>query len=95
MAPEQESKSTTDHQEIRKWVEERNGVPTTVKGTPAGGEDAGILRIHFPEYSGEEKLEQISWEDFFDKFEEQKLKFFYQEETKSGGTSRFFKFTRR
>ncbi len=95
MTTQHESKSTTDHQEIKRWVEKRDGVPATVKGTPAGAEDVGILRIHFPNYSSEEKLETISWEQFFEKFDEEKLQFLYQEKTADGGLSRFFKFTRR
>jgi len=38
-----ESKSTTDHQEIRRWVEERGGRPARVKETGSDG-DPGILR---------------------------------------------------
>ncbi len=91
----QESKKTTDHEEIRSWVEARKGVPATVKGTERAGEESGILRIAFPEYSADENLEQISWDEFFHKFEESKLAFLYQEETKGGGESRFFKFVRR
>ena len=88
-----EAKTTTDHQTIRQWAEARGGAPATVKGT-ASGEPAGLLRIAFSEDS-EESLEPISWEDFFAKFEEQKLAFLYQEETKEGGVSRFFKLVNR
>ena len=70
-----ESKKTTDHQEIQKWVEKRGGFPATVKGT-GGKEDAGILRIDFPGYD-ESSLERISGEDFFEKFEEKNLAFLY------------------
>lgn len=90
-----ESKTTVDHEEIKKWAEGRGGVPATVKGTEAKGEEAGILRIHFPDYSSEEALEEISWEDFFEKFEDSKVAFLYQEETEEGKPSRFFKFVRR
>ena len=89
-----ESKSTVNHQEIKRWVEARNGRPATVKRT-AKGEEAGILRIDFPGYSGEHSLEEISWEDFFQKFEEAGLKFLYQDKTADGKESRFFKFVRR
>jgi hypothetical protein len=88
-----ESKKTTNHEEIRRWVEERGGWPATVKGTAGKGDEAGILRIRFTE--GGETLERISWEAFFDKFEEQKLAFLYQERTQSGEVSRFFKLVRR
>jgi hypothetical protein len=90
-----ESKKTIDHETIKKWAEQRGGRPATVKGTEGKGEEAGILRIHFPEYSEEKSLEEISWDEFFDKFEESDLAFLYQEELKEGGQSRFFKFVRR
>ena len=89
-----ESKSTTNHDEIRKWAEARGGRPTTVKST-AKGEAAGLLRIDFPGYSGADSLETILWDDFFKKFDEAGLKFLYQEKTKDGAESRFFKFVRR
>lgn len=64
-----------------------------VKGTSESG--AGILRIDFPGYSGEESLEPISWEEFFAKFDESNLAFLYQEMTSSGDPSRFNKFISR
>ncbi len=89
-----ESKTTTDHDTIRKWVEERGARPAAVKGT-GGGDDPGILRVDFPGAGDEDSLEEISWEEFFDKFEENDLAFLYQEETSGGKESRFFKFVRR
>jgi hypothetical protein len=74
-----EAKATTDHQEIKRWVEGRGGKPAAVKGT-ASGDDPGVLRIDFPDYTGEESLRQISWEQFFDKFEKEQLAFLYQDE---------------
>ncbi|HET7369567.1 MAG TPA: hypothetical protein VFK45_01865 [Gammaproteobacteria bacterium] len=90
-----ESHTTTDHNTIRRWAEARDGLPATVRGTEAGGEHAGILRIEFPGVGNDEKLEQIGWDEFFDKFEESDLAFLYQDETKGGDTSRFFKFVSR
>jgi hypothetical protein len=84
-----ESKTTTDHQTIRRWAEERGGRPASVKGTENGG-DAGILRIDFPG-GDEDSLEQISWDDWFEKFDESDLVFLYQEEKASGEGSTFFK----
>jgi hypothetical protein len=89
-----EAHRTTDHETIRKWTEERGGHPATVKATAQGAE-AGILRIDFPDYGGEEALEQIDWDDFFDKFEESKLAFLHQDKTDDGQTSRFCKFVSR
>src|SRR4051794_34782775 len=73
---------TTDHDEIRRWAEERGGVPATVKATEQDGEP-GILRIDFPGFSGEGTLEQISWEDFFRKFDENNLAFVYDADPNS------------
>ena len=84
------SKVTTDHDEIREWVEERGGQPTQVKGT-GDDESPGVLRIDYPGFSGEETLEPITWEEFFEAFDENNLAFLYQEETKDGEISRFSK----
>src|SRR5207249_11547901 len=84
------SKVTTEHNVIRKWAEERGGKPATVKRTEACGE-AGVLRIDFTGYRGEDTLEEISWDEFFKKFDEKKLAFLYQDETAGGKESRFFK----
>jgi hypothetical protein len=89
-----QTKKTTDHDKIRKWVEERGGHPATVADT-AEGDEPGILRIDFPDYSGEDSLEEISWDAFFDKFEEKNLAFLYQDEMRSSEESRFFKFVSR
>lgn len=87
------AKKTTDHDVIRRWVEERGGCPARVKGTGDG--DAGVIRIDYTGYGGEESLEEITWEEFFDKFERENLAFLYQEETGSGEQSRFSKLVRR
>jgi hypothetical protein len=51
----QTSRTTTDHEEIRRWAEERGGRPAT------GGEP-GVLRFDVNE--PEDSLEEISWDDF-------------------------------
>jgi hypothetical protein len=89
-----EATKTTDHEEIRHWVEDRGGQPATVKRTTSGDEP-GLLRIDFPGYSGEESLEPISWDEFFDKFEEKQLAFLHQDETEEGDVSRFNKLVHR
>lgn len=88
------SKVTVDHEEIRRWVEERQGRPATVKST-GSPKEPGLLRIDFPGGAGEDRLEPISWEDFFEKFDKKKLAFLYQDELASGEESRFFKFISR
>jgi len=88
------SNTTTDHDKIKKWTESRDGRPACVKST-GGKDDPGVLRIDFPGYGDDSKLEEISWDQFFEKFEESKLAFLYQDKTAAGKTSRFFKFVQR
>ena len=90
-----QSKRTTDHEQIRQWAEARNGKPARVQGT-GDSDDVGLLRIDFPERAEEdEELEEISWDEFFEKFDEKRLAFVYQEQTAAGETSRFNKFVSR
>ncbi len=84
------SRTTTDHEEIRRWVEERGGHPASVKGTESG--ESCLLRIDYPGFGGDERLEEMEWEDFFDTFDEQGLVFLFQEQTKDCQPSRFSKF---
>jgi hypothetical protein len=83
-----EAKTTTDHDEIRRWVESRGGRPAHVAETGEAG-DAGVLRIDFAD--PDDRLEELSWDDWFEAFEESKLAFLYQEE----GDSRFNKLVAR
>lgn len=87
-----DSETTTNHETIRKWAEERGGRPATVRATEEDGH-AGILRIDFD--PKEKALEQIEWSEFFRKFDESDLAFLYQDRTKDGKLSRFHKFVRR
>ena len=89
-----QSSTTTDHDEIRRWVEEHDGTPASVRGTESG-DAAGVLRIDFPGGAGEDQLEHISWEEWFAKFEEENLAFLYQEQKASGEDSTFFKLVSR
>ena len=89
------SKRTTDHAKIRQWAEARSGKPARVHGTGDAG-DAGMLRIDFPEeHEEQEELEEISWDEFFEKFDEKRLAFVYQEKTTAGEPSRFNKLVSR
>ena len=81
------SKATTDHDTIRRWVEERGGHPARVAGT--GG--VGILRIEFPGFGSDERLERISWDVWFEKFDSERLAFLHEERSDDGQVSRFNK----
>lgn len=88
------AKTTRDHDEIRKWAEGRGGKPAVVAATET--ENAtGILRIMFPDAPNhnDDALEEISWEEFFEKFDESGLQLTYQEKTAQGEISDFNKLT--
>ena len=90
-----ESKSTTDHTKIKQWAEARGGKPATVEGTGSKS-DAGILRIMFPDapHSHHDSLKEVSWDEFFQKFDKEKLCLVYQDET-HGEKSNFHKIVSR
>lgn len=73
---------TISHDRIREWAEARKGKPARVEGT------GDVLRIDFGEGSSE-RLEAISWEEFFERFEAENLAFLYEEETEDSELSHF------
>ncbi|MGC2744006.1 MAG: hypothetical protein WA672_12510 [Candidatus Angelobacter sp.] len=83
-----------DHGEIRQWAEERNARPACVRGT-GGGEDVGMIRLDFPGFSGEQSLEHIEWDDWFQKFDESGLTLLVQDTTADGQQSNFNKLVSR
>jgi len=87
------SQTTIDHDQIRRWAEERGAHPACVKGT-GGKQDVGMIRLDFPGYTGE-KLQEISWDEFFEKFDDNGLALVYQDHTASGETSNFNKLVSR
>ncbi|NEE02323.1 hypothetical protein [Phytoactinopolyspora halotolerans] len=88
-----ETRTTTDHEEIRRWAEGHGGTPARVRGTEA--DSTGVLRIDFPGGAGDESLEHIDWEDWFATFESRDLAFLYQTQKASGEDSTFFKLVNR
>lgn len=90
-----ESKTTQNHETIKKWAEERGGKPATIEGTPAKGDEAGLLRIDFPGGAANPPLEPVSWDAFFEKFDEAGLVMVYQENKADGEPSTFCKFVKR
>jgi hypothetical protein len=89
-----QTRTTTDHEEIRRWVEEHGGRPARVRRT-GGDDDPGVLRIDFPGGAREDELEPISWDAWFRKFDEQGLALLYQEQRANGEDSTFAKLVRR
>ena len=88
------SQFTTDHEEIKRWAEERGARPACVRGTGSEG-DIGMIRLDFPGYSGSDSLEEISWDEWFEKFDENDLALLYQDQTADGKKSNFNKLVSR
>jgi hypothetical protein len=88
-----DTRTTTDHDEIRRWVEEHGGKPAIVRGTRDG--DSGVLRIDFPGGAGEDQLEPVSWDEWFRIFDRNDLALLYQESRAGGEDSTFFKLVSR
>lgn len=65
---------TTQHAEVRSWIESHNGAPA-LNDTGYG---RGYLAINFGE---EREFQPISWEEFFDQFESHHLAFTYAKDT--------------
>ena len=82
------SLATTSHEVIRQWAEERGGVPATVEGTEHG-DHLGVLRFSFG--GDDERLTEVSWDEWFATFDERRLNFIYQEERSDGNQSNFFR----
>lgn len=88
------SKTTTDHNEIRRWAEARNAKPACVKGTGSKGEP-GMIRLDFPGFSGSDSLQSISWDEWFRAFDDNDLALVYQDTTADGARSNFNKLVSR
>lgn len=88
------AKTTQDHDEIRKWAEARGGKPAVVSATE-GKDETGIIRLMFPNapHHNDGALEEIGWDEWFEKFDESGLELTYQEKTADGKQSDFNKLT--
>jgi len=83
-----------DHDEIRRWAEERGATPSCVRGTGKKG-DVGMIRLDFPGYSGGKSLQQIDWNEWFRRFDENRLALMVQDTTAGGERSNFNKLVSR
>src|SRR5512140_1566980 len=88
--PSKLTRMTTDHDEIRRWAEARGAKPADVAATERDGE-TGMIRLDFPGYSGAGSLKTITWDEWFEKFDEAGLALVYQERTAGGEASNFNK----
>jgi hypothetical protein len=89
------SHRTANHDEIRRWVESRGGRPARIVDTQDRRGSAGLLRIDFTLRGRPDRLEEISWEEFFSTMDRRGLDLVYQDKTADGRPSRFSKLVRR
>lgn len=89
---------TTDHDEIRRWVEGVGGRPVQLRVSGAGTE-VGVLGIDLPDggSGGEsgEGVEPLSWDDWFDRFDAEGLALLYEERKPDGSKSTYNKLVQR
>ena len=67
-----ESKITTDHDEIRNWIEAHNGLPAIKEKRD---NFRGVIDIVFTDQNAEYEI--ISWDEFFDTFDSLNMEFHY------------------
>jgi hypothetical protein len=79
---------TRNHDVIMRWAQARAAIPATVPGTEHDGRP-GVLRFDFPPH-GDNRLQEVSWDEWFRTFDVRGLNFIYQEERRDGGPSNFF-----
>lgn len=89
MAARGQTLRTRDHRTIQKWAEKRDAKPATVPGTEHD-DHLGVLQFDFPGYGGD-RLAEVSWDDWLYTFDVRNLEFLYQETTKDGRQSNFFR----
>ena len=77
-----ESNVTTDHETIRAWVEERGGTPA--RRTDVPGDDMSTLYI-VREDEDDADFRELSWDEFFETFDESDLAFVYRDEVDEHG----------
>jgi hypothetical protein len=70
------TRATTDHAEIRRWMESLRARPAVIEAGASGEPD--IIRVHVPGSSGK-NVHDVSWDEFFARFEAGKLALVYQE----------------
>ena len=94
MTSPEKSRMLTDHREIRRWAEERRARPAAVRST-LNDDYIGMIRLDFPGYRGKDSLEEISWDEWFEDFDDRNLALVVHDEAADGELSNFHKLVRR
>ena len=93
--------TTIDHQTIQNWAEHYKGVPQLID-YPNAGKDSQGLRIDFPGHTDDNDLtdehgviRKISWDEFFQRFENLELAFEYLETVDTEQAANSYRFLKR
>ena len=79
-----ETSTTTDHDVIRQWAEDRHATPATLGG--GEGDTLGELRFDFDFGQELEELRPVSWEQWLSAFDERGLAFVHHQEARADGS---------
>ncbi len=75
-----QGKLTTDKEKIKQWIQTYKGWPA-IKLMETADSIETVLAIVFPGGEGDHVIRRLSWEEFFQKFDQLKLVFLYEEAT--------------
>lgn len=90
--------ATTDHGEIKEWMEKHQGTPSIIDQPNAAQDKIGI-RVDFPgtadeAFLAEGKYRKATWDEFFSVFDERRLRFVYDNEFSGEDFSNAYRFER-
>lgn len=91
---DQDFHTTVDHNEIMEWAKERGGVPAFFMET----DDADVepkMVMNFAAGEMDERIQEMTWELFFEEFEGRKLAFKYKKVNPDGRSSTTCEFVNR
>jgi hypothetical protein len=81
-------KTTTTHDEIRRWAGARGAQPATLHRVGSAAEP-DRLELEFPGGTHDDCLRSVTWDEWFARFEHQSLAFLYEAEADSSGSTFF------
>lgn len=84
-----ETKTTTNHEEIRQWAADRGGRPARIHNTFGSTQDSCVLQIDFLYDKYDDDVKEVTWDEFFELFDREQMVLVYQTETEGGKLSRF------
>lgn len=86
-----QGKVTTDHGLIKKWAEARHGYPAVIRKITDAGMDL-VLSFVFPDIETEGIARKLSWDEFFERFDQQRLVFVYDDKDPQQNSRRDYTF---